>query len=81
MVAHSFVPLPAEIIAIANGMVFGAVVGSIITWTGAMLGAICAFALARWRAGLDGGSLRLPYLHGPPQFWMTGPEKTAPRSC
>ena len=48
MVAHSFVPLPAEIIAIANGMVFGAVVGSIITWTGAMLGAICAFALARW---------------------------------
>ena len=43
MVAHSFVPLPAELIAIANG-----VVGSIVTWTGAMLGAICAFALARW---------------------------------
>lgn len=48
MVAHSFVPLPAEFIAIANGMVFGVVVGSIVTWTGAMLGAICAFALARW---------------------------------
>ena len=48
MVAHSFVPLPAEFIAIANGMVFGVVVGSIVTWTGAMLGAVCAFALARW---------------------------------
>jgi hypothetical protein len=48
MVAHSFVPLPAEFIAIANGMVFGLIVGTMLTWVGAMFGAILAFALARW---------------------------------
>ncbi len=48
MVAHSFVPLPSEFIAIANGMVLGLVIGTTITWVGAMLGAILAFALARW---------------------------------
>lgn len=48
MVAHSFVPLPSEFIAIANGIVFGLIVGTMITWIGAMLGAILAFALARW---------------------------------
>ncbi len=47
MVAHSFLPFPAEIIAIANGMVYGPVWGSVITWVGAMLGAISAFALVR----------------------------------
>jgi uncharacterized membrane protein YdjX (TVP38/TMEM64 family) len=48
MVAHSFLPFPAEIVAIANGMIFGPVWGTIITWTGAMLGAAAAFAIARW---------------------------------
>ena len=47
MIAHSFVPLPAEFIAIANGMVFGVVLGTLITWCGAMAGAILAFSLAR----------------------------------
>jgi uncharacterized membrane protein YdjX (TVP38/TMEM64 family) len=47
MVLHSFVPVPAEIIAIANGMVFGVLLGVAITWAGAMLGALSAFALAR----------------------------------
>jgi uncharacterized membrane protein YdjX (TVP38/TMEM64 family) len=47
MVAHSFLPFPAEIIALANGMLYGPFWGSIITWVGAMLGAIIAFALAR----------------------------------
>ena len=47
MVAHSFVPFPAEIIALANGMAYGWLWGTVITWTGAMLGAIVAFALAR----------------------------------
>ena len=47
MVVHSFVPFPAEFIAIANGMLFGAVWGVLITWTGAMLGAFAAFGLAR----------------------------------
>jgi uncharacterized membrane protein YdjX (TVP38/TMEM64 family) len=29
-------------------MVFGLVIGTMVTWIGAMLGAILAFALARW---------------------------------
>lgn len=48
MVLHSFVPFPSELVAIANGIVFGFVIGTALTWTGAMLGAILAFALARW---------------------------------
>ena len=48
MVAHSLVPFPAEFVTFANGMLFGPVWGTAITWTGAMLGATLAFALARW---------------------------------
>jgi uncharacterized membrane protein YdjX (TVP38/TMEM64 family) len=47
MVLHSFVPLPAEIIAIANGMLFGTWLGIALTWAGAMLGAVLSYALAR----------------------------------
>lgn len=47
MVLHSFVPFPAEFLAIANGMVYGLVWGIVITWIGAMLGAFLAFGLAR----------------------------------
>jgi uncharacterized membrane protein YdjX (TVP38/TMEM64 family) len=47
MVMHSFVPFPAEFIAIANGMLFGLGWGVVITWTGGMLGAFAAFGLAR----------------------------------
>jgi uncharacterized membrane protein YdjX (TVP38/TMEM64 family) len=47
MVLHSFLPLPAEIIPIANGMLFGAWLGIALTWIGAMLGALMSFALAR----------------------------------
>lgn len=47
MIAHSFLPFPSEIVAIANGMVYGPLWGSVITWVGAMLGASAAFALAR----------------------------------
>jgi uncharacterized membrane protein YdjX (TVP38/TMEM64 family) len=47
MVAHSFLPFPAEIIACANGLVYGAWWGAGITWVGAMLGASVAFALVR----------------------------------
>jgi uncharacterized membrane protein YdjX (TVP38/TMEM64 family) len=39
MVLHSFVPFPAEFVAMANGMLYGPVWGTLITWTGAMLGA------------------------------------------
>ena len=48
MILHSFVPLPAEIIAMANGMVFGSFWGIVLTWVGAMLGAIISYGLARW---------------------------------
>lgn len=47
MVAHSFVPFPSEIITIANGMVYGVFWGTVISWVGAMLGAIVAFGLSR----------------------------------
>ena len=47
MVVHSFLPFPAEIIALANGMVYGPLWGAVITWIGAMLGASLAFALGR----------------------------------
>jgi len=47
MVRHSFIPRPAEIIAIANGMMFGLAGGILVTWFGAMLGALLAFGLAR----------------------------------
>ncbi len=48
MVLHSFVPFPAEFVAMANGMLYGPIWGTLITWTGAMLGAWLAFGLARW---------------------------------
>lgn len=47
MILHSFVPFPAEFLAIANGMVYGPLWGTAVTWTGAMLGAYLAFGLAR----------------------------------
>ena len=47
MVLHSFVPFPAEVIAIANGIAFGPWLGVAITWIGAMLGAIASYELAR----------------------------------
>ena len=45
MVLHSFVPFPAELLACANGMVYGTLWGTVITWTGAMLGASIAFGV------------------------------------
>ena len=47
MILHSFIPFPAEFVAIANGVIFGPVWGTVITWVGAMLGAFLAFLLAR----------------------------------
>lgn len=47
MILHCFVPFPAELLAIANGMIFGPIWGVAITWFGAMLGAMAAFGLAR----------------------------------
>lgn len=47
MVAHSFLPFPSEIITLANGMIFGPFWGGVITWVGAMLGAVSTFGLVR----------------------------------
>ncbi len=47
MIAHSFLPFPAEVVAIANGLIYGPLWGSVITWVGAMIGAACAFAVVR----------------------------------
>ncbi len=47
MVIVSFLPLPAETVAIANGMVFGRWEGFVLTWLGAMTAALLAFGLAR----------------------------------
>ena len=48
MVVHSFVPFPAEILALCAGVVYGTAWGSVLIWTGAMIGASLSFALARW---------------------------------
>jgi len=47
MAAHSFLPFPAEIIAVANGIVFGPWIGVAVTWVGAMLGATLSYEVAR----------------------------------
>jgi uncharacterized membrane protein YdjX (TVP38/TMEM64 family) len=47
MVVHSFIPFPAEVVALANGIIYGTIFGTLITWTGAMLGAQAAFWTAR----------------------------------
>ena len=40
-------PFPAEFVAIANGMAYGPLWGTVVTWIGAMCGALVAFALSR----------------------------------
>ena len=47
MILHSFLPFPAEFVAIAAGICYGPVLGTLLTWSGAMLGAFLSFALAR----------------------------------
>jgi uncharacterized membrane protein YdjX (TVP38/TMEM64 family) len=47
MVVHSFVPFPAEFVAAAAGICYGAVWGTVLTWTGAMIGAALSFGLTR----------------------------------
>lgn len=55
MVMHSFVLFPAEILACANGMIYGPVWGTVVTWVGAMLGASVTFGLMR--------ALGQPFVH------------------
>lgn len=48
MVVVAILPIPAEIPAAMNGMLFGAVLGVLITWGGAMIGATISYELARY---------------------------------
>lgn len=73
MAAHSFVPFPAELIAVANGIAFGPWLGVLVTWLGAMLGAILSYEAmcalgpaararlipARYRSRLDAFALNM----------------------
>ncbi len=47
MAVVSILPIPAEAPAMANGALFGPVVGTVITWLGAMIGAWISYELAR----------------------------------
>lgn len=47
MIVVAILPIPAEIPAMLNGMIFGAAVGAGITWSGALIGAVLSFELAR----------------------------------
>ena len=47
MVAVAILPIPAEIPAMLNGMVFGPLVGALVTWSGGLVGAVVSFELAR----------------------------------
>jgi uncharacterized protein (TIGR01244 family) len=41
-------PLPAFLVTFANAALFGWVYGALLSWSGAMLGAIVCYGLARW---------------------------------
>lgn len=47
MTAHSFLPFPSEILTLANGLVYGPLWGTVVSWVGAMSGAAVAFAVGR----------------------------------
>ena len=79
MILHSFVPFPAEFLAMANGMVYGLLWGTVITWTGAMLGAYLAFGLAR--APWAGRSSRRWCRGSAGTSWMNGRPREARISC
>lgn len=46
-VVVAILPIPAELPAVLNGMVFGPVWGSLVTWISALIGAQISFELAR----------------------------------
>ena len=48
MIAHSLIPFPVEIVTFIAGALFGLYWGTLCVWTGAMIGASVAFAIARY---------------------------------
>jgi len=63
MIAHCFVPFPAEILALAAGGAYGAWGGAALIWLGAMPGAALSFWLAR---GLGRGAV---------ERWLPAPQR------
>ena len=47
MAGVAILPIPAEAPAMVNGMLFGPIVGAVITWAGAMGGAMASFEITR----------------------------------
>jgi uncharacterized membrane protein YdjX (TVP38/TMEM64 family) len=47
MIVVAILPVPAEFPAMLNGMIFGPLIGTTITWLGAIVGAWISFELAR----------------------------------
>jgi len=47
MATVAILPVPAEAPAMLNGAIFGPAVGTVITWSGSMLGAVASFELSR----------------------------------
>ncbi|MDX1392940.1 MAG: TVP38/TMEM64 family protein [Gemmatimonadota bacterium] len=47
MAGVAILPIPAEAPAMVNGMLFGPIAGTAVTWCGAMLGAVASFEIAR----------------------------------
>ena len=47
MIVVAILPIPAEIPAMLNGMIFGPRIGVLTTWGGALVGAMISFELAR----------------------------------
>lgn len=47
MIVHTFLPFPLELLAIANGLVFGAWVGISVTWVGMVLASWVGYWTAR----------------------------------
>ncbi len=52
MVVHAFVPFPLEFLAIANGLVFGAWWGIVITWVSMVVSSWAGYAVARFAGPL-----------------------------
>lgn len=48
MLVHTFVPFPLEVLALANGLVFGAWAGIAVTWVSMVLSAWLGYAAARF---------------------------------
>ena len=47
MAGVAILPIPAEAPAMLNGALFGPVAGTLVTWTGALAGALISFEIAR----------------------------------